>query len=701
MRGSLFIAIFALSAGLTSAGGPSPVTRVVGLIKDLEAKVMSDGKAEQASYDEYACWCEKTLQRKAADISSNKETISETETLIKKLKGEIASHGAEIDQLNKDIAQNKEAQKDATAVRDKEYADYAAEKTESEQCIGALEAAITVLTGAGTKASFLGQMQEVKLMSVVAGVSTAISKKPVSDKVSDADMQLMQHFVSKPSDFFPARGGMIAAQTGNNPFGDYAPQSTQIQGILKGMYDAFTAELEKDNLNEADSTKAFEELMATKAKELATLEATLAKQESDKASKEKNLAESETLLDDTVESLKANEAFFADTKDACETKAKEWSVRTRLRTEELAGMQEAIKILSDGSGKFDDAFGESFLQLKSIQMHSSKNAGSTATRMEVARSHAYTRLSALAAQHKNRGLAAIAVEVKSAGHFDKVIAMIDEMMVILRKEEQEDIEHRDRCENGQNGNKNELEDLSNSIQKTQDAIKRLENSKKGAEEDLDSTKGEIKNTQDELDELLDFRNKESKAFIKALKDDSDAVDLLNKALKALAKFYKNNKASLAQKAPEYTEDPDKAPETTWSGSDYGGRKSENTGIVAIMEMLVEDLEKEMADGRADDASAQEKYLEQKGALDETMKALEATKVSLEEEIAELAAKIDDAEKHEDALTDDKDSQKDMQKALATDCSWVATHFQERRDKRKLEMDGLVDAKAALAEGNNR
>merc|ERR1719316_1352359 len=99
---------------------------------------------------------------------------------------------------------------------------------------------------------------------------------------------------------------MIAAQTGQNPFGDYAPQSTQIQGILKGMYDAFTTDLEKDNADEANKQKSYEDLMATKKQELATLEATLQKQESDHAAKTKKLAEDKVLRDDTTEQLAAD-----------------------------------------------------------------------------------------------------------------------------------------------------------------------------------------------------------------------------------------------------------------------------------------------------------------------------------------------------------------------------------------------------------
>merc|ERR1719281_102711 len=136
-------------------------------------------------------------------------------------------------------------------------------------------------------------------------------------------------------EFFQSEG-MSAAQVGQNPFGDYAPQSTQIQGILKGMYDAFTGDLEKDNAAEAESQKSFEALMATKKEELATLEATKQNQETDQAAKTKKLKESQVLKDDTVDQLEADEAFFADTKETCQTKATEWSIRTRLRTEELA-----------------------------------------------------------------------------------------------------------------------------------------------------------------------------------------------------------------------------------------------------------------------------------------------------------------------------------------------------------------------------
>merc|ERR1719247_3281240 len=127
-------------------------------------------------------------------------------------------------------------------------------------------------------------------------------------------------------------------------------------------------------------------------------------------------------------------------------------------------------------------------------------------------------------------------------------------MSLLRKEEQADIEHRDRCENSQNANSNELGDLAHDIKKTEASLKRMGNTKK------------------DMKELLDFRNKEEADFKQALLDDTNALALLKKAIVALSEFYKRNKMpvpQLIQKAPEYAEDPDKAPETSWSGSGYG------------------------------------------------------------------------------------------------------------------------------------
>lgn len=355
-------------------------------------------------------------------------------------------------------------------------------------------------------------------------------------------------------------------------------------------------------------------------------------------------------------------------------------------------METAIKILSSGDAKktFKGAT-TTFLQLASVNRHmqGTSEAGQRVT--------AYTKLKNLAAKFGSRNVAKIAVEVKSGGHFDKVIFMIDDMITLLRKEEQDDIDHRDRCENDQNANKNTMGDLNHELKKTKDSLQRMERTKGNLEKDITNLEGEISATNADIDEALKQRNQEEANFIKALKDDTDAVALLKKAIVALSKYYKDNKIALPallQKAPEYEQDADKAPETNFADND--SRKSETGGILAILEMLAEDCQKEIAEGRRDNADAQEKYLKMNGALQDSLDAQEETKANTETELADLKGKMSQYGKYQNEKNADKKAEEDTKASIETDCAWVKSNFASRRDKRKTEIQGLVDAKAFLA-----
>lgn len=671
----------------------TPVSRVVALITELKAKVEADGRKEQQSYDKYACWCENTLARKAKAITDAKDLIEKLQKTILKLNGDLGAHSAEIAQLKKDIAQNLESQKEATEVRNKENNEYENSKTENEQCIGALEAAIKVLTGAGSgKKGFLETMQEAQLLSVVDGVRGVLGKGPVVDTLSSSDLDVIQKFIKAPENFVGGRAGvMSAAQIAANPFGDYAPQSTQIQGILKGMYDAFTADLEKDNAEEADKQKAFEDLMATKKQEQETLEATLEKQEHDSAKKTKELSDSKITRDDTEKQLKADEIFFEDTKSGCKAKAGEWAERSRLRTEELTGIQKAIEILSspDAKSTFESSV-TTFVQLSSDTHAVSKSY----------RKMAFAKLRSLAAKYQSTSMAEIAVAVKTGGHFDKVMVMIDKMIALLRTEEAEDIAHRDRCESSQNKNGNDMSDLDHDIDKAGDQLGRLGDTENELKATIKSLEEEMATTKSDMEELLSMRNDESAAFKKALKDDADAVALIEQAIVSLTQFYKNNKIPLelvqSKKEPEYTVDQDKAPETSFSGGDYGGRKGESGGIIAILEMIKEDTENEMKVARQDDADAEAAYEKNRAALQDTLDAQSASKVQGEKELAETEEKIADTEEFQSGKAADLAEEKKLEGSIQKDCAWVKSHFESRRDKRKAEMEGLVEAKNFLA-----
>jgi hypothetical protein len=691
MRLALALAgLFASASAAAVHERGTPMERVVQLLAGIKARVEADGKAEQKSYDKYACWCEDTLGRKASDITDAKSSIEDLGKTIEKTKAELASNTANVGQLKKQIAGNIASEREASEVRNKEHGEYSEDKSESENCIGALEAAIKVLAGAGGKKSFLGTLQEAQILGVVAGIKGVLKTSKVTQRFSDDQIAAVEKFAEKPEDYVGGHTmGFSAAQVANNPFGDYAPQSTQIQGILKGMYDTFTGDLEKDNAAEAERQKAFEALLATKKAELATLEATLERTELDAAGATKLLADSKETRDDTKEQLEADESFFASSKATCQTKAAQWAQRTRLRVEELSGMNQAIAIMSSDEAKatFKNAT-TTFLQLRSIE-----NADDNSDRMQ-----AYHKVKELATELKSLSLARIAVAIRSStvstGHFDKVITMIDTMIGMMRKEEAEDIQHRDRCETKQNANQNAQDDISSGITKVKASLLRMGNTEGELKANLKTIQDEIAATKKAMDELLEMRNKESGEFTQALKDDANAIQLISEAIAVLSKFYTDNKAALLQ-APEYAENADKPPETFADGN-YGGRKSETGGVVAILGMLKDDLEKEMASGKADDASGQNAFEKDNSALEATLEAQKKKESDIESASAALGAKMEDVEEDQSNNEGDLAAEKKIESSLATDCAWVKSTFKTRREKRKLEMDGLVEAKDFLA-----
>jgi len=677
-----FLLLIATSLVAQTLAKDKQIEKVVSLLTDLKAKVASDGKSEMKSYDKFACWCEDTLSEKATAISDGKTEVEDLTNTIVKTKGDLGVHRTEISQLKKDIAANIESQRESTEVREKEAKEYQENKLEAEQCIGALEAAIKVLQGSSSSAKkgFLETLQEAQVLSVVAGIRNVLREPFVTRFVADKDLEVVRRFVDHPENYVGGRSEYLsAAQIAQNPFGDYAPQSTQVQGVLKGMYDSFTGDLEKANAEEAGKVKSFEELMETKKKELKTLETTLEKQTMDEAQKTKLLADSKVELDDAKDQVKADEKLFAESKDSCQKKAADWAERTRLRTEELQGINKAIEILTSEQAK--EAFkksGKSFLQFRADHW----------SRRVLDISKAYSRLRSVATNYRSLSLARIAVALHTTGPFDKVIGSIDSMIAKLREEEQEDIKHRDSCQGSQSKNKNNMEDLNYDITKIGDAIKRVEDDMVDDQKKLDKLAQEVNASKTEMDDLKDLRQQNHDKFVQSIKDDADAVKLIQEAIDALTKFYNENKFLQQSKQVQ--------PETNWKSGKYSGRSSESSGIIAILDMLKEDLEKEIETARKDEAEDVDIFEKDRAALQDSIDAQQTALTETKKVVAEKEIKKTRLEEKSEQKNGDLDGEKDKKAALETECAWVEKHFADRRKKRKAEIAGLVDAKNFLA-----
>merc|ERR1719343_1215269 len=151
------------------------------------------------------------------------------------------------------------------------------------------------------------------------------------------------------------------------------------------------------------------------------------------------------------------------------------------------------------------------------------------------------------------------------------------MIAALRREEQDDIAHRDRCQNAEAKNENDLEDLRASVQKAGGAIQSMQQKEGNLETEKSGVIAKIEATKQEMSQLLALRNDAVSDFQQAIKDDMEAIALLDRTIVALSRFYKTNKISMSfieGNEPNYTVSEDAAPATTWANEEYGGRSAE-------------------------------------------------------------------------------------------------------------------------------
>jgi len=699
------LSLFALSSGFNvqDTAEQNPVARVVELIRSLKGKIEADGKAEQKVYDKFACWCEQTTARKAKAIEDAKTRIEELSKNIIELKGRLGSYTAEIAQLQKDIAETKDSMAKAEEMRKKEHEDYLKTKAALELATANLKRAIEVLgklpqqsrkgfvnakdgpmgEGGDDKASLLATagLVETDVLTIAAGVRSAMHLYAKSNDVSGDEFGAVKHFITHP-------GSLLSTKVGSPHKGTYNTQSTMIQGILKEMKESMERDLDSATTEEGEKKDAFDELHDTKTKSLNLLQATLMKTNTDNGGDTKQLAEDEQEREETQAQLKTDEEFFETTKDSCKAKADEWAERSRLRTEELAGISKAIDILTSADAVATFASADTtFVQ---VSMSTSSDS----------KTRAYKILKASAKKTGSLHLAFLAAKLSTTGHFDAVIGDIDNMIQALRDEETSDVKHRDWCQTERHNADSKNEALEYDMQELQSKVGRLETKKSQLNADIATTEDEMSDLEDAMKDALDTRNTENSAFKQALEDDTNAIELIAQAMQSLSKFYTNNGLALVEKKkhqkkqPEYSENEDTAPETFSGG--YGGRSSENTGIVAILGMIKEDLEKEVAKAKEDEAAALAAYQKLNDESMATMAALEKKKTTLQSDVADTQKEITDTNAVHSDTSDTKDATDGYLDELRTSCDWIDRTFQTRRDQRKDEIAGLQNAKSVLS-----
>jgi len=123
-----------------------PVSKVITLLKDMLKQLEKEAQEDEEIYDKLACWCETNDKEKTKAIADAEAKIEELTTKIEELTALSARLNTEIKNLESEVAKNQEALDQATAIREKQLAEFNAEEKDLLESISALKAAITVLS---------------------------------------------------------------------------------------------------------------------------------------------------------------------------------------------------------------------------------------------------------------------------------------------------------------------------------------------------------------------------------------------------------------------------------------------------------------------------------------------------------------------------------------------------------------------------
>jgi len=390
----------------------------------------------------------------------------------------------------------------------------------------------------------------------------------------------------------------------------------------------------------------------------------------------------------------------------------------KTRQEELLAIADTIKILND-----DDAL-ELF----------KKTAGASLLQIEMSNQQVLNQARAalgLAGKRRNVGVDLIALALTGKKvDFSKVITMIDDMVVLLGKEQVDDDNKKEYCtiqfdmtDDKKKGLERTISDLEKSISEDKEMVATLTS-------EIEALKEGILKLDREVAEATTIRKEEHADFAAELTANKAASDIIDFAKNRMNKFY-NPKLYKPPPKRELTEEeritlnmggtlaPTNPPggiagtgigfEQTGSGSiaapppppeagigEYKKKGEESGGVIQMMDNLKADLQKEITEMEVTEQNAQEDY---ETMVKDAADTRAADSLSIEEKETAKAGVEADLVKAGDAKAGAEDelmATKEYIADLHAECDWLMSNYDTRKEARAAEIDALKKAKAVLS-----
>jgi len=644
-----------------------PVSKVITLLKDMLKQLEKEAEEDEEIYDQMACWCETNDKEKTKSIADAEARISDLTTKIEELTASSARLNTEIKNLEKEVAANQNALDKATAIRQKQLAEFNGEEKDLLESISALKSAVTVLS----KHNSLIQMPRSHVVGVAASVQNAMQKHEalLAGVLTHSEKRAVSAFIQAPEDYFDAEPTFKQS---------YAPQSGEIFGILKQMKETFETNLSSSQKEEMANQKAYEELKAAKEEEIKAGQSQIDSKTQELADTDEKNAQAKEDIEDTKKSLSADEQFLMMLKEKCSMTDSEWEERQKTRQLEMEACSKALAVLSsdDAHDLFTKTFNPSLLQ-KENSMHSER------------RSQASKLLAAVATKTQNPRLATLAVRVRLDA-FTRVKKAIDDMVAQLLKEKEDEIKHKDFCVEEFNTNELQTEKKERAKQDLTAKIEDLELTIKQLTEAIDQLKAEVAEMQVQMKRAGEDREKENKEFQTTVADQRATQKLLTAALNILKGFYeKKAKAALLQ-----TQQPAGPPPPP--GFEAYKKNAAAGGVMGMIQQIINDAKAMEAETIRSEEDAQKAYEDFVKDTNGSIEAKSKDIVNKSESKAKAEADLVEAKENKEAVMLELEQLANYKAELHSSCDFVMKNFEIRQTARDEEIEALKQAKAILS-----
>jgi len=641
-----------------------PVTKVITLMKDMIVQLESEAKEDEEVYDKMVCWCESGDKEKTKSIADAEQHLTDLTASIEELTATSARLTTEVAALEKEVKANGQALDEATALRQKELAEFVAEEKDSVQSIAGLKSAIVALSKHHSAAML--QSDTIRNLADMLGSHTGKYKDILAGAVTPTQKRKVTSFL----------------QTGvASDKNKYAPQSGEIFGILNNMKESFETNLANAQKNEADAIAAYQELKAAKTDEINSGTDQIEAKTQETATADEKCAADKQDREDTTKTLAADQDYLAMLKETCSNMDAQMEERTKTRTEEIGAVSKAMAVLTSDEAHetFTNTF--NFAQLR---------AGRSQQRLlSTRRAQAATVLERAASKLSSAQLANLATTVR-LNAFGAVKDVIEKMIKNLEIEKEDEVAHRDWCieefSNTEKATELKSKDRDAATAKVEDLTATIEELTKL----IEALNAEIADMQLQIKHAGEDRELENREYKQTVMDQRVTQKLLTEALNVLKGFYDKGAALIqVQQGQHQPGPPPPGGFKEYKKDKGGGPMGMIKGIIAEAKALEQEAIHAEEDAQK---SYEDMVRDTNAAIDEADKDLtnkKATKGKAEGDKAEAEVALEAAMSELEGLSNKSND-------LHSSCDFVVKNFDIRQSRRDDEMEALHSAIGLLS-----